>query len=154
MSNSLSTIVVDSPVGPLTVLASEDSLYGVSYGSQKESNEPSSFACKAAQELEEYFAGTRKEFDLPLDWGGRTTAMQKMLEYTATIPAGETRSYGQVASAAGYPGAARAAGSALRNNPFTIIVPCHRVIRSDGSLGRYAGEDDGRKKKLLQIDKA
>ena len=77
-----------------------------------------------------------------------------VLRVTLEIPFGETRSYQWVAKRLGKPKAVRAVGSALRKNPWPLIIPCHRVIRSDGSFGLYAGKDDGRKKKLIVLEKA
>jgi len=76
-----------------------------------------------------------------------------VLRVVMTIPPGETRTYAWVARQIGRPGAVRAVGTALRKNPFPVIIPCHRVIKSDGSLGKYAGRDDGRKKALLEMER-
>ncbi len=76
-----------------------------------------------------------------------------VLKAALEIPFGETRTYAWVARQIGKPGAARAVGQALRKNPFPLIIPCHRVIRSDGALGKYAGRDDGRKKKLIGLER-
>jgi methylated-DNA-[protein]-cysteine S-methyltransferase len=75
-----------------------------------------------------------------------------VLKATLEIPFGETRSYQWIARRIGKPGAVRAVGSALRKNPWPLIIPCHRVIRSDGSPGLYAGKDDGRKKELIVLE--
>lgn len=91
------------------------------------------------RELDEYFHGRRRDFDLDLDWrlmGGFTL---KVLEQTNRIPFGETRSYAEMAALAGSPRAFRAAGSALGANPIPIIIPCHRVLRSGGGIGGYGG---------------
>jgi len=77
-----------------------------------------------------------------------------VLRTTLEIPFGETRTYAWVARRIGKPRAVRAVGSALRNNPWPLIIPCHRVIRSDGSLGLYAGRDDGRKKELIALEQS
>ncbi|MEW5894993.1 MAG: MGMT family protein [Candidatus Omnitrophota bacterium] len=77
----------------------------------------------------------------------------KVLQAAMTIPFGETRSYQWVADQIGKPKAVRAVGTALRKNPFPLLVPCHRVIKSDGNSGKYGGCDDGRKKKLLEMEK-
>ncbi len=84
---------------------------------------------------------------------GLTDFQWRVLEAVARIPLGETRSYSWVARQIGCPGAARAVGTALRKNPFPLIIPCHRVIKSDGSVGRYAGRDDGRKMTLLMTER-
>ena len=77
----------------------------------------------------------------------------KVLQAALTIPLGETRSYQWVAQKIGKPKAMRAVGSALRKNPYPLIIPCHRVVKSDGTLGAYAGKVDGKKAKLLAIEK-
>ncbi len=91
------------------------------------------------RQLDEYFAGKRRDFELPLDWSLTSGFVRKVLVETAHIPYGETRSYGQIAALAGSPRAFRAAGSALGANPIPIVVPCHRVLRSDGGVGGYGG---------------
>ena len=95
------------------------------------------------RELDEYFAGRRETFTVPLDWclttGFRRTAQQAI----ARIPYGQVATYADIAAAAGQPGATRAAGSACRTNPIPVVVPCHRVLRSDGSIGGYAGDMAG-----------
>lgn len=73
----------------------------------------------------------------------------RVLNATMEIPIGETRTYKQIAERIGHPAAVRAVGSALRKNPYPILIPCHRVIKSDGTLGKYAGKDTGRKAELL-----
>jgi len=84
----------------------------------------------------------------------RLTPFQwKVLKTVMTIPLGETRSYAWVARQAGRPGAARAVGTALRKNPFPLLIPCHRVIKSDGTAGKYAGREDGRKQALLEMER-
>lgn len=76
-----------------------------------------------------------------------------VLEAALQIPFGETRTYAWVARRVGKPRAVRAVGSALRKNPWPLVIPCHRVIKSDGSLGKYAGKDDGHKKKLIEAER-
>ena len=94
------------------------------------------------RQLDEYFAGDRRRFDVELDWrlvnGFRRTA----LEAVRDIPYGETAGYGEVAITAGSPGAARAVGTACATTPFSIVVPVHRVVRSDGSLGQYGRQPE------------
>ncbi|MBI5867375.1 MAG: methylated-DNA--[protein]-cysteine S-methyltransferase [candidate division Zixibacteria bacterium] len=89
--------------------------------------------------LTEFFAGDRSSFQLKLDWSRVDGFTRKALQVAARIPHGQTMSYGEIAARAGCPGAARAAGTAMSKNPFPIFVPCHRVIKSDGSLGGYGG---------------
>jgi methylated-DNA-[protein]-cysteine S-methyltransferase len=91
------------------------------------------------RELDEYFGHNRQTFDIPLDWRLTSGFRREVLRATAEIPYGETASYRDVATRAGSPGATRAAGSALATNPLPIVVPCHRVLRTGGGLGGYAG---------------
>jgi O-6-methylguanine DNA methyltransferase len=86
--------------------------------------------------LDEYFEGRRRTFDVPLDWTLTRAFRHEVLHATTLIPYGETSSYRKVATAAGRPKAVRAAGSALANNPLPILVPCHRVLRTDGTIGQ------------------
>jgi methylated-DNA-[protein]-cysteine S-methyltransferase len=91
------------------------------------------------RELDLYFDGRLRDFDLPIDWRLSRGFRRKVLRATARIPYGETRSYTEMAKRAGSPRAFRAAGSALGSNPIPIVVPCHRVLRSGGALGGYGG---------------
>ena len=91
------------------------------------------------RELDRYFAGRRFTFETRVDLSDVTPFQQRVLRETAKVPAGEVATYTEVATRAGRPHAARAAGNALHDNPIAIIVPCHRVLRGDGSLGGYAG---------------
>ncbi len=105
------------------------------------------------RQLDEYFGGRRREFELALDWRLSRGFGHRVLLETARIPYGQTRSYAEVAAAAGSPRAHRAAGSALGANPVPIVVPCHRVLRSNGALGGYGGGLDV-KRRLLTIEGA
>ena len=169
----------DSPFGKLTVSCSNKGLRALHIGPERirangslsrarkrnanqttaefirasESNEPGArLARQAIAELQEYAAGRRKRFTLPLDLQG-TPFQRKVWKALCAIPYGETRSYLQIARAAGNPRASRAVGMANHNNPVAIVVPCHRVIASDGTLGGYAGGLDI-KSKMLQLEKA
>ena len=103
-------------------------------------------------ELEEYFAGNRREFSLPLDLRG-TEFQLRCWNALLTIPYGEVRSYGQLARAVGCPRGYRAVGMANHDNPIAIVVPCHRVIASDGTLGGYGGGLE-LKRRLLELEGA
>lgn len=107
----------------------------------------------ARRELDEYFAGRRREFDLELDWQLTDGFRRRVLEATARIPFGDTSTYTAVAAAAGSPRAHRAAGSALGSNPLPVVVPCHRVLRLGGALGGYGGGLDI-KQALLRLEGA
>lgn len=97
---------------------------------------------EAATQLDEYFDGERRAFDLPLDWRLVRGFTRAALEAVCDIPYGETAGYGEVAITAGSPRAARAVGTACATTPFSIVVPVHRVVRADGSLGEYGGRPD------------
>lgn len=105
----------------------------------------------ARRELEEYFDGRRRRFDLPLDWRLTAGFRRRVLEATAKIPYGRTSTYAEMAALAGSARAHRAAGSALGSNPLPLVVPCHRVLRSGGSLGGFGGGLDA-KRLLLDLE--
>lgn len=103
-------------------------------------------------QLAEYFAGARREFDLPLDWRFTSGAYKKAQLALRRIPYAHVATYAQLAELAGMPRAARAAGTACATNPLPILVPCHRVVRSDGSIGNYAG-GTAMKRFLLDLER-
>jgi methylated-DNA-[protein]-cysteine S-methyltransferase len=103
------------------------------------------------RELDDYFAGRRHAFELPIDWQLSNGFLLRARQGIAAIPYGETRTYTDLARAAGNQRAVRAAGSACSRNPIPLIVPCHRVLRSDGSLGGYAGGLE-MKRRLLELE--
>lgn len=110
---------------------------------------------EAADQVIAFLEGDLTEFDVGLDWRLIGGFHRKVLQATATIPFGETASYGEVAAMAGRPGAARAAGTALSLNPIALIVPCHRVIKADGTTGGYGGGAAGTalKQRLLDLER-
>jgi methylated-DNA-[protein]-cysteine S-methyltransferase len=103
------------------------------------------------RELDEYFEGRRRGFDISIDWALTTGFTRKVLQATAAIPFGEVSTYRGVAAAAGSERATRAAGNALGSNPLPIVVPCHRVLRTGGGLGGYTGGIE-KKQRLLAIE--
>ncbi|MDK2926938.1 MAG: methylated-DNA-[protein]-cysteine S-methyltransferase [Bacillota bacterium] len=103
---------------------------------------------EAERQLQEYLAGRRRVFDLPLDLNG-TSFQLAVWRTLLTVPFGATTSYGELARRAGFPQAARAVGGAMRANPVAVVVPCHRVLKADGALGCYAG---GRPRKRFLLD--
>jgi methylated-DNA-[protein]-cysteine S-methyltransferase len=105
------------------------------------------------RELDDYFAGRRRAFELPIDWQLSGGFLLRARQGIAAIPYGETRSYTELARDAGNERAVRAAGSACSRNPIPLVVPCHRVLRSDGSLGGYAGGIE-MKERLLELEQA
>ena len=104
-------------------------------------------------QLDEYFEGDRRDFDVELDWRLVAGFRRSALEAVRDIPYGETAGYGEVAISAGSPGAARAVGTACATTPFSIVVPVHRVVRADGSLGEYGGRPEV-KRFLLDLERA
>ncbi len=107
----------------------------------------------AARQLDEYFAGRRETIDVPVDLRLVQGFRREVLEHLRTIEPGRTESYAEVARAAGRPAAVRAVGSACSHNPVPLVVPCHRVVRSDGTLGQYLGGTDV-KAALLALEAA
>ena len=106
-----------------------------------------------SRQLDEYFGGRRTEFDLPLDFRLASGFRRTVLDHLPAIPYGHTESYAQVAAAAGSPKAFRAVGTACAKNPLPVVVPCHRVVHSDGTAGPYAGGPDA-KLALLALESA
>lgn len=115
-----------------------------------EPDSPTPLLRQAARQLEEYFAGRRKVFDLPLNPQG-TPFQQKVWRALCAVPYGQTASYGRIAAAVGSPKACRAVGMANHANPIAIFIPCHRIIGSDGSLTGYGGGLDI-KRALLALE--
>jgi methylated-DNA-[protein]-cysteine S-methyltransferase len=103
------------------------------------------------RELDEYFTGARRRFEIPLDWRLTRGFTRRVLQATAKVPYGATSTYKEVAAQAGSPLASRAAGNALGSNPIPIVVPCHRVLHSGGGLGGYTGGLE-RKRLLLTVE--
>lgn len=110
-------------------------------------------AAEVARQLDEYFAGERQDFDVPLDWRLVRGFTREALEAVREIPYGETAAYAEVAANAGSPRAARAVGTACATTPFSIVVPVHRVVRADGSTGEYGGHPED-KVFLLELERA
>jgi methylated-DNA-[protein]-cysteine S-methyltransferase len=125
-----------SPLGPLRLRADDDALLELTFGTAARDDDSPVLAATRAQ-LDEYFAGTRRTFDLPLRLEGSPWEQRVWAELRA-IPYGETTSYGAIATTLGAPGSARAVGAANGRNPISIIVPCHRVIGASGALTGYA----------------
>lgn len=133
-------LIVPSPVGPLTLTQEDQALTGLHFGEhpQQGAEGPTPLLEKAARQLEEYFAGQRKEFSLPLAPKG-TEFQLRVWQALLQIPYGETRSYGELAAMVGNPKACRAVGGANHRNPLSILIPCHRVVGTGGNLTGYAG---------------
>jgi methylated-DNA-[protein]-cysteine S-methyltransferase len=144
---------VDTPVGPLLLAATTDGLVRVAYECEDFDRVLDVLANRvsprvlrapkrlddAATEIEEYFAGRRTGFDLPLDYALSSGFRQLVQRHLPHIAYGHTQTYKDVAAIVGNPKAVRAVGSACATNPLPVVVPCHRVLRTDGSLGGYLG---------------
>lgn len=142
----------DSPVGTLVVCEEADRLVairlnGIPAGAIPEDTPVAQEACR---QLSAYFQGQRKDFQLPLAWKG-TPFRRRVWQALLDIPYGETRTYAQVAEAVGSPKAVRAVGGACHDNPWLIVVPCHRVVGSSGQLTGYAAGLDT-KRFLLEYE--
>jgi methylated-DNA-[protein]-cysteine S-methyltransferase len=158
---------IDTPVGPLLLAGTAKGLVRVAYVREDHGRVLEQLAQSvsprvlrapsrldvAAREMEEYFAGRRSLFDLPLDFRLSHGFRRTVLSHLTQIGYGRTASYAAVAAAVGNPKAVRAVGTACATNPLPVVVPCHRVVRSDGTVGQYAGGTDA-KKALLALEAA
>ena len=163
MTKSPYSEVVETPIGPLTVTVTEVGVRGVAFGDVLSvavvpELGPALAGHRAAvrRQIDEYFAGTRRAFDVALDWsavsGWQETVLRTLHD---TVGYGETVGYGRLAAAAGRPEAARAVGRIMAQNPLPVVVPCHRVIAADGSIGGFAGSGGALvelKRRLLELE--
>ena len=158
---------IDSPVGKLLLAATELGVVRVAYDSEDHAAVLQVLADRISprilnapgrldmirRELDQYFSGLRRSFDAPLDWRLSTGFRRTVLTHLSDIGYGRTASYAAVAQLAGNPKAVRAVGTACATNPLPVVVPCHRVLRSDGSLGGYLGGPEA-KRTLLALEAA
>jgi methylated-DNA-[protein]-cysteine S-methyltransferase len=156
---------IDSPIGALLLAATEQGLVRVAFACEDHDRVLDQLATRvsprvlraparldtAAREIDEYFARRRSRFDLPLDFQLSHGFRRAVLSHLTRIEYGKTASYAAIAAAAGHPKAARAVGTACATNPLPIVVPCHRVVRSDGIIGQYGGGTDA-KRALLALE--
>lgn len=148
-STMISAQIVQTPIGPLLVTANERKITSIEFDGEQPMNSSSSeLTQKCARQLQEYFDGNRKTFDLPLSQDG-TEFQHQVWQQLTQIPFGITHSYSQIAQSIGRDKAVRAVGAANGRNKLPIVVPCHRVIGSDGSLTGFAGGME-RKRWLLE----
>jgi methylated-DNA-[protein]-cysteine S-methyltransferase len=158
--------IVEAPVGPLLVAATERGVLRIAYDA-----DPETYFERLARiagprvlraprriddvrrQLDEYFEGRRRAFELPLDLRGTAPFAERVLGRLALVPYGETTTYGELAAQAGTPRAARAVGTVMNRNPIPIVLPCHRVIGASGSLVGYGGGLE-RKERLLRLEGA
>ena len=160
----ISTTFFDTPLGPMLALAENDALTGLYFVGQhyypgaandwREEAQARPFSA-LRQQLDQYFAGTRRTFELPLNPGGRrgTLFQRAIWRAIAAVQFGDTTTYSALAAHGGRPSAARAAGAATGRNPLSLVVPCHRIVGSSGALTGYAGGLE-RKRALLAFERA
>jgi methylated-DNA-[protein]-cysteine S-methyltransferase len=155
----------ESPLGPLTAFVTPKGLVRLSYPDEPIERQMDELAAlvsprvmaapertdEVRRQLDDYFGGTRRVFELPIDWRLLRGFRGDVLRATARIPFGEVSTYRDVAAAAGSPKAYRAAGNALGSNPVPIVVPCHRVLHAGGGIGGYTGGLE-RKRFLLRLE--
>jgi methylated-DNA-[protein]-cysteine S-methyltransferase len=144
---------MDSPIGPLLLMATPKGLVRIAFDYENRDEVLGEVAMRVSprildaprrldpvrRELDRYFAGKLRDFDLPIDWSLSGEFARKVLRRTARIPYGSVASYGDVAVGVGTPRGARAVGNALGSNPIPVVVPCHRVVRTGGAIGGYGG---------------
>ncbi len=158
--------VVDSPLGPLLVAASDRGLLRISFDPNPDAElerlgrlvgprvlRSPHAVDNVRRELDEYFESRRSVFDLPLDLRGTTPFSVLVLGELALVPYGHTATYGELAARAGKPGAARAVGTIMNRNPVPIVLPCHRIVGATGALVGYGGGLE-RKERLLRLEGA
>lgn len=170
----LTLAVLDSTLGPVHVAASADGIHGLELRTTPEafaasvarrtrrSTQPIAVADRATRamvhrlevELAEHLAGARQAFSVPVVLEGLSDWDRRVLEGVRTIPHGATAGYGELARRIGSPGAARAVGGAVGRNPIGLLIPCHRVIAGDGTLGGYGGSWFGSREELLALKRA
>ena len=152
----------DSPLGPMLLAATDHGLAGVWFDDQRHLPEGTHdwpaqpdhpVLQEAIAQLDDYFAGRRQDFELPLDLRGGTAFQQAVWRALLAIPRGQTLSYGALAQRIGKPAAVRAVGAAVGRNPASVVVPCHRVLGQSGALTGYAG-GLARKTALLRLEGA
>jgi methylated-DNA-[protein]-cysteine S-methyltransferase len=158
--------VEPSPLGDLLVAVTPRGLIRIAYGANERLDsmleelarrvsprvvEAPGALDQVRRELDEYFTGERRGFDVPVDWRLHEGFGRKVLQATARIPYGKVLSYSEVAAKAGSPRGSRAAGNALGSNRIPIVVPCHRIVRSGGALGGYTGGIE-KKEFLLELE--
>jgi methylated-DNA-[protein]-cysteine S-methyltransferase len=158
--------IADTPIGPLLVAVTERGLCRISYDPEPEREAEElarTFGARVLRagrpvdpvkrELDEYFEGRRRDFDLSVDLRGRSEFSRAVLQQLAQVPFGEVTTYGRLAARSGRPRAARAVGTIMNRNPIPIVLPCHRVVGSTGSLVGYGGGLE-RKRLLLDLEHA
>lgn len=156
------TAMHDSPLGRILLAASGQGLIGLWFEGQRHWPQASAdwpaqpahpVLARARAQLDAYFAGQRRDFDLPLDLSGGTAFQARVWQALRAIPAGVTESYASLSARIGAPRAARAVGAAVGRNPLSVVVPCHRVLGTTGALTGYAGGLE-RKAALLRLEGA
>lgn len=148
----------ETPAGRLGIIVAEEGICRISFGAYDEEGveeKETELHREAKRQLDEYFSGTRREFDLPLQIRKGTEFQRKVWSALQTIPYGETRTYKEIAEQVGSPKGCRAVGMANRKNPLPIVIPCHRVIGANGSMVGFMGGEKRieLKEQLLSVEK-
>lgn len=148
------TYYYDSPIGPLKLICSSDSLESLSFTEKLDENQKNlpKIVSTCKEQLDDYFSGKLKDFDIPINFTCGTSFQQDTWKALQNIGYGETKSYKDIATCIGNPKAVRAVGGANNKNPIVIVIPCHRVIGSNGKLVGFAGGLD-KKEWLLTHEK-
>jgi methylated-DNA-[protein]-cysteine S-methyltransferase len=143
----------ETPVGEMTVVAGDAGLCRIHLNGSDPPDGAFERDDRVAAELDQYFAGRRREFTVPIDLDGVTASFRRRVYETLhhDVPYGETVSYGELAVMAGRPGAARPVGSAMASNPIAVVIPCHRVLAAGGRIGGYGG-GLAMKRALLELE--
>jgi len=150
----MNSITINTPIGYLQICEENNEIISITYKAQyiQPSGQQTAVLAQAKQQLEEYFNGNRKVFDLPLKITGSEFTV-KVLKELAKVPYGQTVTYGQLAEKAGSKDAARAVGTVMRKNNFVIVLPCHRVLPQGNKLGNYSAGGPANKDWLLTLEK-
>ncbi|MFE9672678.1 methylated-DNA--[protein]-cysteine S-methyltransferase [Streptomyces sp. NPDC006259] len=161
--------VVGTGIGPLLLAATREGLVNVVFhadeavreraldrladrlGAEPVESPGSPLLSEAIHQVGDYFAGERRDFELPLDWSLITGFNRQVLRELTTVPYGAVVGYGDLAKRVGQPGAAQAVGAAMGSNPLPVVVPCHRVVESDGGIGGFGGGLEA-KRRLLALE--
>lgn len=142
-----------SPIGILKIETKDNRLYSIGLAPKIEETKDSSFGEVVVKQLDEYFKGKLKKFDVPVFFDGATEFQKEVYKKLVTVEYGKTKSYKELAEMINNPNASRAVGTALGKNPIPIVVPCHRIIQTAGKIGQFSLGGSHVKKFLLALEK-
>ena len=150
----INVIFYKSPIGILKIYSSNYALKKIELVKERNDFECSEFNYRVMDQLDAYFEGRLHTFNIPFENPGKTDLQKKIYDELLNVRFGKTISYKELAAKAGKPGASRAVGTAMANNPIPLIIPCHRVVKSDGTIGNYSLGGKDAKKYLLDFEKS